>query len=466
MIKLIIFDMDGTLLDLKQCHYEALNLAIEHVAGLKYTINKEEHFSKYDGLPTSIKLQKLTEEKGLPIESHTEIWKFKQDKTIEVLRKDIKPNQILINIFEELSNKGYTIVVASNSIRKTILTAIARSGLSEYVDRIYSNEDVKRPKPNPEMFLRCMVDFGASPSETLILEDSPKGREAAINSGAFLLPIEKTTDVKLERIKGEIDKIEMNKSKSMVKFKSDKFKVLIPMAGAGSRFQQAGYTFPKPLIEVGDSKKPMIQVVVENLNIDAEFIFIVQEDHCKKYNLEQLLKLITPNCKIVKINGVTEGAACTALLAKEYINTDDHLLIANSDQYVKWDSNDFYYNMIESNVDGGILTFKATHPKWSFAKLGSDGFVTEVAEKNPISDQATVGIYYYNKGSEFVKYTEQMISNNVRTGPNQEFYVCPVYNQYIQDNKKIKIYEIPSESMHGMGIPEDLEIFTNKKIAI
>ena len=121
------------------------------------------------------------------------------------------------------------------------------------------------------------------------------------------------------------------------KWQGGKMNVLIPMAGAGSRFEKAGYTFPKPLIEVNG--KPMIQTVVENLNIDARHIFIVQKSHCEKYNLKNMLNVIAPGCKVVEVDGITEGAACTTLLAKEFINNDEPLLMANSDQFVDWDSN-------------------------------------------------------------------------------------------------------------------------------
>jgi dTDP-glucose pyrophosphorylase len=142
-------------------------------------------------------------------------------------------------------------------------------------------------------------------------------------------------------------------------------------------------------------------------------------------------------------------------LAKEYINNNKHLLIANSDQFIEWDSNNFYYTASGDNIDGSILTFEASHPKWSFVKLDGDGYVTELAEKKPISTTATVGIYYWSKGSEYVKYAEQMIDDNVRV--NGEFYVAPVYNEAIEDGKKIRTYNI--EKMWGLGTPEDLNKF-------
>ena len=201
---------------------------------------------------------------------------------------------------------------------------------------------------------------------------------------------------------------------------------------------------------------PLIQVVVENLGFsDSKHSFIVQESHRKKYNLDSMLSIISKDPNIVDVDGITEGAACTTLLAKEYIDNDNPLIIANSDQFVDWDTSEFMYKMQEQDVDAGILTFKSTHPKWSFAKIDKLGYVTEVAEKNPISDIATVGIYYWKRGSDYVKYAEQMIKENKRF--NNEFYVCPVFNEAIADGKKIKTYDI--DKMWGLGTPEDLNNF-------
>ena len=241
----------------------------------------------------------------------------------------------------------------------------------------------------------------------------------------------------------------------MNKWKDSHLNVVIPMAGAGSRFENAGYTFPKPLIDVNG--KPMIQVVVDSMNIEANFIYIVQKSHREKYNLDTLLNLITPDCKIVEVDGLTEGAACTVLLAKEYIDNNNQLILTNSDQFIEWNSTDFMCQMNEKNFDGGIMCFEATHPKWSFAKTNEDGIITEVAEKNPISNQATAGIYYWKHGSDFVKYAEQMIKKNIRV--NNEFYTCPVYNHAIEDNKIIFNYEIPTNNMWGLGTPEDLNYY-------
>jgi dTDP-glucose pyrophosphorylase len=233
--------------------------------------------------------------------------------------------------------------------------------------------------------------------------------------------------------------------------------ILIPMAGAGSRFEVAGYTFPKPLIDVNG--KPMIQLVVNNINIIGNYIFIVQKSHRQKYNLDSFLNLIAPNCKIIEIDHVTQGAACTTLLAKELINNNEPLFVANSDQYVEWSSSAFLEDMNKTNADAGIVTFEAIHPKWSFAKIDENEMVTEVAEKNPISNNATVGYYYWKHGSDYVKYAEQMINKNIRV--NNEFYVCPVFNEAIKNNKKIKSHKV--QKMWGLGTPEDLKYYLENK---
>jgi dTDP-glucose pyrophosphorylase len=327
---------------------------------------------------------------------------------------------------------------------------LAKIGIIEYMDLIISNEDVKNSKPHPEMYWKAMSMMSVLPDECLIVEDSPHGLLAASRSRANVLRVDNPSDLTFDKIQ---NKLKENKIMSIPKWQGGKMNVLIPMAGAGSRFAAAGYTFPKPLIDVNG--KPMIQMVVENLNIDANFVFVVQKEHREKYNLDTLLNLIAPNCKVVEVDGLTDGAACTALLAKEYIDSDAPLFFANSDQFVEWDSNEFFYKMNETDADGGIVTFKATHPKWSFAKIDDNGIVTEVAEKNPISDLATVGFYYWKHGSDFVKYAEQMITNNVRV--NGEFYVCPVFNQAIDGGKVIRTFDVPK--MWGTGTPEDLKYY-------
>jgi len=450
MNKLVIFDLDGVLLDSRDIHYDALNAALNKIDA-KYVITRDEHLSLYDGLSTTKKLEMLAKNKSLPSEYNNQIWEDKQKATLSIFN-NLQRDFGLIEYFSRLKEREFQIAVASNSIRNTVKLVLIRLGILEFIDYYVSNEDVKRTKPFPEMYWRCMIACNALPKNTVIIEDSHIGRQGAVDSGAHLIPVENRFDLNADKIEKAIEYLSQDKVTS-IPWKAQNMNVLIPMAGAGSRFATAGYTFPKPLIEVNG--KPMIQVVVENLNIEAKYTFIVQEEHYEKYNLKYLLNLIAPGCNIVQVNGITEGAACTTLLAKEYINTDQPLLIANSDQFLEWNSNECLYAFNADGIDAGIVTFKNTHPKWSYARVGEDGFVAEVAEKKPISNDATVGVYFWKHGSDYIRYAEQMIEKNIRV--NNEFYVCPVFNEAIEEDKKIRIKKI--QKMWGIGTPEDLNYF-------
>ena len=454
MIKLIIFDLDGVLVDSKKLHFDALDKALSLISQ-EYRISYQDHLTSYDGLSTNKKLKMLCETKDFPRDEIDNTWKAKQKITLKII-DDFTVDKRIQNIFKQLKLEGFTIACATNSIRETAKLQLIRKGFMEYIDFLYSNQDVNNPKPNAEIYMRCMIKAGVSPDETVIIEDSHIGRKGAIRSGGVLCAVENPDDLSYNKIKKTISNAHKNTKKP--KWSSDKMNVLIPMAGAGSRFEQAGYTFPKPLIDVNG--KPMIQRVVENINIDATHIFIVQKSHYEKYSLQHTLNLISPGCKIVQVDGVTEGAACTTLLAKEYINNDNPLVLANSDQYVDWDSSQYMYSCMTDDIDGSILTFNSTHPKWSYAKTNDQGFVIEVAEKKPISENATVGIYFWKKGKDYVKCAESMIEKNIRV--NNEFYVCPVYNEAILKHAKIKTFHI--EKMWGLGTPEDLDTFLKHDI--
>ncbi len=237
--------------------------------------------------------------------------------------------------------------------------------------------------------------------------------------------------------------------------------IVVPMAGRGSRFAAAGYIMPKPLIDVFGH--PMIEYVVRNItpSCDHRFIFVCQQEHLDNYDLEKKLQKMAPGSVIIPIDHVTEGAACTVLLAKEYIDNDDAMMIANSDQYVRIDID--LYLRAERENDGLIMTMPADHPKWSYVRFDDEGYVTEVKEKEVISHEATVGIYNYRHGRDFVKYAKQMISRDRRV--NNEFYVAPVYNEMIEDGKKIIYYNVGKENMFGLGVPDDLNFFMEQPFA-
>jgi HAD superfamily hydrolase (TIGR01509 family) len=451
MAKLIIFDLDGVLVDSKSIHFKALNNALKALNPI-YEITKEEQEYIYEGLPTKAKLSLLHKNKGLPENKFESVWNMKQDIT-STMFSNITEDKNLIEFIKKIKNNNINIAVASNSIKNTVNKCLNSLGILDLVDYVVSNEDVNNPKPHPEMYWKTMSHFGSIAEDTVIFEDSIVGRLAAKDSGATLIEVENRNDLNEEKINHAIKLLESARSI----WSDDGLNVLIPMAGHGNRFKEAGYTFPKPLIDVFG--QPMIEAVVKSIGIKAKYTYIVQKEHYEKYNLYYLLNLITPECNIVQVEGVTEGAAVTALMAKEFIDNKKPLITANSDQILDWNSREFLYDLISKNADGGIATFNSTHPKWSYAKVDSTGLVSEVAEKKPISDLATVGIYYWKHGQDFVRYAEEMISKDIRT--NGEFYICPVFNEAIQDGKRI--YTVNVKQMWGIGTPEDLNNYLYRK---
>jgi len=231
------------------------------------------------------------------------------------------------------------------------------------------------------------------------------------------------------------------------------------MAGRGSRFQKAGYTTPKPLIPIHGC--PMISVVIGNIRPSTahRFVFICQVEAVEQYGLRRKLKAWAPGCEIVELDHITEGAACTVLTAEQYIDRDEPLMIANSDQYVEVDIDDYLAEMDRRSLDGLIMTMDADDPKWSFAALDDQNLVRRVVEKQPISRHATVGIYNFRRGGDFVDAGHAMIAQDLRV--NGEFYVAPVYEQLINRGARVGVFGVGSEGcgMYGLGIPADLDNF-------
>lgn len=242
--------------------------------------------------------------------------------------------------------------------------------------------------------------------------------------------------------------------------------IVLPIAGRGSRFVVAGYEQPKPLIPVHGA--PMIAAVVRNVRPRCahRFIFVALAEHLERAGMREALTDAAPGCAIVPVAHVTEGAACTVLLAKQYIDTDDSLMLANSDQWVDIEIDDYLASMERQRADGLIMTMKADDPKWSFVGLDGKRLVTRVVEKEVISNEATVGIYNFRRGCDFVRAAEQMIARDVRV--NNEFYVAPVYNQLIEEGARIAIYNVGREGagMYGLGIPSDLERFLADPVSL
>ena len=241
--------------------------------------------------------------------------------------------------------------------------------------------------------------------------------------------------------------------------------IVVPMAGRGRRFVEAGYTLPQPLLPILGG--PMIRLVLDNLRpaCPHRFVFLCLQEHIQQHDLAGQLRQWEPGCHVVPVESVTEGAACTVLLARDYLQNDDPLMIANSDQWVDTDINPYLDAMETQQADGLIMTMWADHPKWSYVGFDAQGRIDRVVEKQVISNEATVGIYNFRRGADFVRSAEAMIGKNLRV--NNEFYVAPAYNELMAAGGKVVHFNVGKEGggMYGLGLPEDLESFVRLEVA-
>jgi len=239
--------------------------------------------------------------------------------------------------------------------------------------------------------------------------------------------------------------------------------VLIPLAGKATRFQERGHTFPKPLFEIGN--RSMIEIVLENLSPPppVHYTFICRKEHLSQFYLGDMLRLLAPGCRVLPLENETAGALCSVLLAVDQLNLDEEVLVANGDQFISASLKPFWDACRQPGIDGCILTFTATHPRWSFAKTDAQGKVIAVAEKRPISKQATAGLYYFRRGRDFIEASERMILKGLTT--SGQFFVCPVYNELILAGKNIRTHHLPEGAMHSLGTPEDLDVFMKYHLA-
>jgi len=231
--------------------------------------------------------------------------------------------------------------------------------------------------------------------------------------------------------------------------------ILIPMAGEGTRFPRDTYKIPKPLIDIHGT--PMIQKAIESLGLPGTYHFVIRKDSYYDQVCSLLHKILL-DPKIISVEETTEGPASSCLLFKNYIDTEEELVIANCDQIMWWDSDLFLTVARYYKYDGMVVTYTTDTPKNSYAEVDREGFVKRIAEKEVISDISLNGIHYWRKGKYFVQSAENMIKYNDRA-PNGEFYVGPSYNHMIQKGLRVGIYHIPNFQHNPVGVPEDLERF-------
>lgn len=451
-IKCVIFDLDGVLVNTDEMHFLAFKLALKKCANFDLT---REWYARFSGITSKQKLKLLSKEENLPEDVHDDVMELKRLMTLDFISQQIRPDESKYHLFKTLKNyHDVKVCVASNSRLEFVELILKQLRIREFIDVVKGGDSVKLTKPNPQMYLTCMAELGTCPADTIIFEDAPAGKKAALDSGAHLVQVKHVSEVNLPFVVREIRNSEknnrFNQFDAVILHGLKNVNVVVPMAGFGSRFAKAGFDVPKPFINVRG--KSMVGVTIDSIGIPGRYIYCVQREHTVKYE-QNMAELINYRDHIVYVDGVTEGAACTVLLAEQHIDNDEPLFIINSDQYIEWDWSRFMIESAAEGADAGIVVFEAEGTKWSYAKTRpGTNQVVEVAEKNPISTHATAGIYYWRRGSDFVKFAKQMIAKNIRV--NNEFYVCPVYNEAIAAG--LKIITFPCERMLGMGTPEDL----------
>lgn len=240
--------------------------------------------------------------------------------------------------------------------------------------------------------------------------------------------------------------------------------ILLPLAGPNTYFDSQEYPFPKPLIEVLGT--PMIERVINNLNEineDKRFIFLIRNEDCSKFHVDNTLRLLTGDRGIIiKVQGDTGGALCSALLAIDHINNSDQLLIANSDQIFKNNLHLYFEGMKRVDGDAACMTFSSIHPRWSYVKIDESRAIIQASEKNPISKNAVAGIYYFKKGVDFVGAAKKSIFKDSST--DGKYFISSAINELTLMGKKAISVEVNNADYVSFYTPQKIAEYEMSQI--
>jgi dTDP-glucose pyrophosphorylase len=232
--------------------------------------------------------------------------------------------------------------------------------------------------------------------------------------------------------------------------------VVVLMSGGSDGFKDCPY--PKNLVEIND--EPLAQHVLKNLLPVGKVHCLVKKEEILKFHTDSVLRLIDEEINVIPVYGDTLGAACTALLGVDFIDNDEPLIIANGDQVLNINLGDVVSEFQSKKLDGGIIVFDAIHPRWSYVKVDDNGLVIQASEKNPISRLATAGVYYFKKGKDFVRAASNMIKKGQSV--NGLFYVCPVYNELILEQKKIGVFKVDKSVYNPLNTVQSVKKFESQ----
>jgi HAD superfamily hydrolase (TIGR01509 family) len=441
-----IFDLDGVLVDFKTLHRDAF-IRAWNTTYPKLSIDTIFHTERLEARSTNQKLDILQTYFNVDVDKPL-VFKEKQAITFDM----IGPMPVYSKTREAIlwaHEQGLILACCSNSIRSTVETSLTKLVDMSLFKVVLSNEDVDLPKPSPAIYQKAVSMLGADPETTYVFEDSEVGKAAARAAGLKVIEVVDALDITPTLLR-DVSLYGCRQEPAQIN-------IVIPMGGLGSRFQTEGYTTPKPFLPIFGV--PMFMRVVDNivpetLRSKANIHIIVRAEHAPRFN-----ELKTgENIHIHTVEKLTEGAACTVLTVKKFIDNEFPLVVANSDQFLEWSAPDFYRCLFHPDLDGVISTFEQPNPtdlRWSYANINKNGRVTRVAEKTYIGPLATTGVYGWKRGSDFVKDAELMIEKNIRV--KNEFYVCPVYTMGIERGLIIRTHNC--SKMWGLGVPSDYEYF-------
>lgn len=241
--------------------------------------------------------------------------------------------------------------------------------------------------------------------------------------------------------------------------------VIVLMSGSDAPFQEAGYAYPKNLIEI--SGVPLVQRVIEGLSSidgpDTRIVCVIPKAENRRHHTGRVIELLRPGTRIVEVNAATGGAACTALLAVEHIERDQPLLIVNGDIVIEHPLDGVLADFSARRLDGGVTVFRDVHPRWSFVKLDDEDLAVEFAEKRPISNLATTGFSWFARGGDFVDFTSSMLLKDGHV--DGVFYVAPVFNELILSSRRVGAYPIPKSAYFSLKAPKDVRDYENFLVA-
>lgn len=235
--------------------------------------------------------------------------------------------------------------------------------------------------------------------------------------------------------------------------------VILLMAGNDGPFQEAGYAYPKNLVEIDGA--PLARRVIEGLAAldgpGTRMVCVVSKTENRRHHTGRVIELVRPGSTIIETHAATGGAACSALLAVQHINRNEPLLIVNGDIVIDYPLDRVIADFAARDLDGGVIAFKDVHPRWSFVKLGPDDLAVELAEKRPISDLAATGFSWFARGGDFMDAAQSMLLKDGHV--DGVFYISPVYNELILSGRRIGAHLVPRSAYSSLKTPQDTRAY-------